>query len=190
VRAAGSLLVVACACARPSSPAPIQNSVATTTKLVAIENVPALGIATVTGAKHDCRPSAVVRRHFAGREVIACGPLAYDASKPALANARTCIEKALADEQPFLFEAQVQGIDSEVAGGLMGVVEKDGLATYEMMFDSDPCGGSCPERGVTTISRCTRITRDVSNPAACAINVMHCFRCDGSRIVEQCRFGG
>jgi len=190
VRAAGTLLVVACACATATQPEPLHNVAVSKTPLVAIENVRPLAIEKVAGAKHDCRLSSVVRRHFAGREVIACGPLAYDAGKPAIAGARECIEKALADGQPFLFEAQIQGIDSEVAGGLVGVVEQDGLATYELMFDSDPCGGSCPERGLTTISRCARVTRDVSNPEACAVNVMHCFRCGAPRIVEQCRFGG
>lgn len=179
--------VVASACARRPPPEPLRNTAPS--RLVAIEHVPGLAIPSLGGAARDCRPSQVVRRRFAGEGVIACGALGIDEPPAAVAAARTCVERALADGQPFVVEAEVQGIDSTVAYGLVGIVEHGVLATYRVIFDSDPCGGGCPDRGATTIDRCTQLARDVTRAEACAGDVVRCFRCDGARIVEQCRFG-
>jgi hypothetical protein len=181
------LLVVACACTRPPANEPLQN--AAPSLLVAIENVPTLAIERVRDAKRDCRPSHVIRKRFAGRQVIACGALTLKASKPELAAAKACTERALADEQPFLVEAEQMGTDSIVTRTLLGIVEKGVLETYLVDFDSDPCGGSCPNGGLTTVERCGRMRADVSNPEACAIDVTRCFRCETQKRVEICRFG-
>lgn len=100
-----------------------------------------------------------------------------------------CVERALADGQPFLVETDGQGTSSTIAYGLVGVVEDGELVTYTMTFDSDPCGGSCPDHGVTAIERCVRARRDVSNPEACALNVTRCFRCEREQLVVRCEFG-
>ena len=170
------VVAVVCACTRPPAPAAPPLANAASSSLVAIDRVPPLEIAAVPGAKHDCRPSQVIRRQFAGHAVTPC-------------STRECVEQALVDGQPFLVETNGQGIDSVIAYGLVGVVDGSGLATYSMMFDSDPCGGSCPDRGSTTLERCARTTIDVTNPDACTVDVTRCFRCDGARIALRCVFG-
>jgi hypothetical protein len=181
-------LVALCACARATQPDPLSNW-AHSTKLVAIENVKPLPFDLDTSLKRDCRPSSVIRRRFRGETVIACGPVEIDAKPEELRVARECVEKALADQQPFLLEVENEGIDSHVASGVLGVVEKGELAVYQMTYDSDPCGGSCPDRGLTTIERCSRIVRDVTNPEACAVNVNRCFHCEAAKVIELCRPG-
>lgn len=170
------LVVAACACTRPPAPAATPIANAAPSSLVAIDRVAPLAIAAVPGAKRDCRPSQVIRRRFAGQAVTPC-------------NTSECVERALADGQPFLLETTQQGIDSTIAYGLVGAVDAGELVAYYMLFDSDPCGGSCPDRGSTTIDRCTRLVRDITHPDACAVNVTQCFRCDGARTVERCEFG-
>jgi len=182
-------LVALCACTRATQPDPISNAAHVPAKLVAIENVKPLPFDLDPSLRRDCRPSSVIRRRFKGEAVLACGPVEVFAKPEALRVARECVEKALADEQPFLLEVQNEGIDSNVASGLLGVVVRGELAVYQMTYDSDPCGGSCPDRGLTTIEQCKRIVRDTSNPEACAVNVNRCFHCEAASVIELCRPG-
>jgi len=180
-------LLVAAGCAR-SAPEPLRNAAAVDARFRPIEQVPSLALDAYAGAARDCRPSVVVRRRFAGNQVMPCGPVSVDAEPRAVANARGCVADALAHDQPFVLEQQVLGIDSSVARGLVGVIEDGRLVVYTTLYDSDPCGGSCPDRGMTMVERCGRVTSG-SNAAACAVDATRCFECVAPVSVEVCRFG-
>ncbi len=185
-----ALLVALAACTRSAAPEPPHNVAPSPSKLVPIEEVAPLDLPIWHGAARDCRPSQVIRHRFAGKTVIACGPLDVDSPAPAIETARRCLATALADGQPFLHELSNQAIDTTSARGLVGVIERGELVTYQFLYDANPCGtGDCPERGSTEIERCDRLVRDPSRPDACAIDLTRCYRCEGARQVEVCRFG-
>jgi hypothetical protein len=151
--------------------------------LVPIEHVPGLTMPRYDRAERDCRLSAVARRRFAGAKVEPCG--AYDLAESPEASARdgdtarTCVEAAIAAKQPFIAEKQVQGIDSGVARGIVGVLEHGELAIYALSYDSNPCGGGCPEAGHTQVRHCTKLAFADGCPDPFA-----CFECDGDELVD------
>jgi len=148
-------------------------------------------------AERDCRPSAVARRRFAGAAVRACG--VYDlATEADWEHARDykavakrvrplvdCAATAIAAKRPFVVEQQVAGTDSGVAYVLVGVLESGKLAIYSLSYDSNPCGGGCPERGHTTVRRCDKASEP---PAAECAELVECFHCGGPAI-EECEYG-
>jgi hypothetical protein len=142
-------------------------------------------------AKWDCSISSVVRRRFAGTSVKPCGVFprretteleAQDDTK-----ARTCIEAALAAKQPFVVEKEVHGEDSQVAHALVGVLEKAKLVMYVFSYDSNPCGGGCPERGHTIVERCESFA--LSDPACPSSSLFNCLECKPATLVDDCIFG-
>lgn len=177
----------------PPPPPPTPVAIDAGAGMMPIEKVPGFDREPLPGAKHDCRISSVVRRRFAGAKVKPCGtfPLretrdsALDAKDDA--KARTCIEAALVAQQAFVAEKELHGTDSGVARAIVGVLEKGKLVQYYLGFDSNPCGGGCPERGHTTVERCD--TFALSDPS-CPINsLFDCVVCKPATLVEDCIFG-
>jgi len=166
---------------------------------VPIENVPGLQMGGYAKAQRDCRPSVVARRRFAGVAVRACGVIAlatdddwehardYKAVAKKIRPLVDCAAVAIAARRPFIVEQQVAGTDSGVARGLVGVLENGTLAVYALLYDSNPCGGGCPERGHTTVSRCDEAT---AAPAAECAELTECFHCNLERTLEDCEYGG
>jgi len=180
---------------KPPPPPPAPVAIDAGTGLIPIEKVPGVDREPLPGAKHDCRISSVVRRRFARANVKPCGTFPLRETRdPALdlkddAKARMCIEAALAANQPFVAEKELQGTDSGVARAIVGVLEKGKLVKYYLNFDSNPCGGGCPERGHTSVERCD--TFALSDPS-CPINsLFDCVACKPSTAtpVEDCIFG-
>ena len=60
-----------------------------------------------------------------------CGSLPLGTLGPALQNARTCMARALARDEPFILEEEVAGRD---INALVGVRERDRLAVYQLYF--------------------------------------------------------
>jgi hypothetical protein len=181
-------LVLACQQSKPAPPPPPAPADALS-ELVPIEKVPGLPFDGYDKAQRDCRPSSVARRHFAGARVKPCGtlPLHADFSEATDVTARPCIESALAAKQPFIAEKQLRGTDSAVARGFVGVLEHGELVVYALYFDSNPCGGGCPEAGHTSVHRCR--TFKVPKVTADCNDLFDCTECGGDEIadvVEDC----
>jgi len=156
---------------------------------VALAKLPGLLIERPPWAERDCRLSSVLRARFGRVEVEPCGALTYEASREALDAARACVERAVTAGRPFVYEQQVAGTDSAADMGLLGVIEQGKLVTYEAHHDSDPCGGDCPERGHTRLSRCQSLgvpeTLD-----GWERYVGDAYRCNEPTLLEDCVFGG
>jgi hypothetical protein len=168
---------------------------------VPIEKVPRLAMKAYPQAARDCHPSAVARRRFAGSVVRACGSLSivtdedwergrdYRAVARRLRPALDCASAAIAAHHPFIVEQQVAGTDSAVARGLVGVLEGGKLVVYSVHYDSNPCGGGCPEDGHTTVMRCDD---HAATPDTDCSEVDQCFHCagrDDKSVVEDCVYG-
>jgi hypothetical protein len=160
-------LLLLAACSRPAANEPVR-----VTTPIAIERVPPLA---VTG---NCQPSELVRKHFAGQTVLPCGTLPHpkDVTEQAVAHARSCVEQALAAKQPFLVEGFEWGTSATLAGGYIGVTENGAFALYMMSFDS---------ASSTTITRCRQLTKG-KDADTCAADIMECFECDATDVVQRC----
>jgi hypothetical protein len=149
-----------------------------------IEDIPGLDMGGYDQARQDCRLSAVARRAFAGARVRACGTIDLGGSGTLPPLVR-CVTAALAAGRPFIAEQQIQGIDSGVAEGLVGVLDGSGLALYGLSYDSNPCGGGCPERGHTTVVRCDRLTPVGGDCTSLGEDCFACVRHAGSASVRE-----
>ena len=67
------------------------------------------------------------------------------------------------------------------------MLESGKLAIYALSYDDNPCGGGCPQRGHTTVSRCDEAT---AAPASDCAELTACFHCNLGRTVEECVYGG
>ena len=157
---------------------------------VAIEIQPGLVQPRPEGSEKDCRISQVIRRRWAGAVVKSCGALTLrDTPEQERADdelARPCITGALAAKQPFVVEREVRGTDSGVARAIVGVMEGAKFQVYALSFDSNPCGGGCPERGHTLVVKCEDFK--LVPIGACPF-MFECFECTSETPVEDCRFG-
>jgi hypothetical protein len=135
----------------------------------------------------DCTVAGVNAAHARGHQPIDCGALEPGSSADARRQARQCVTDALAGGRPFVFRETLRGIDSTIQSGYFAVPEHGQLAVFGVDYDSDPCGGGCPQRGGSRISRCSRLTP--SNPANgdCQHTVTKCFVCQGAVAAERCQ---
>lgn len=74
-----------------------------------------------------------------------CGRLSAWASDGERAASQACVDQAIVAGTPFAVSWELFGVDSEVAEGLVSL--GSGEAAYSVGYDSDPCGGGCPEEG-------------------------------------------
>lgn len=175
------------ACERGApSPVPAPPSVAPRDALKRIEDVPKVADYRDPKSPYDCTVISAMQTYFAGTRVESCGMLETDAAPEAMAATTACVEKAIAATRPVIFAQAVQGTDSGVAVANLARMENGKYVGYEAHFDSDPCGGSCSDRGWTRIARCTSAPR-VST--TCPDRRGTCLLdCEGL-IVESCRNG-
>jgi len=175
------------ACERGApSPVPAPPSVAPRDSLKRIEDVPKLANYRDEKSPYDCTVISAMQTYLAGARVESCGMLEIHATPEAVSATTACVEKAIAATRPVIFAQAVQGTDSGVAVATLARMENGKYVGYEAHFDSDPCGGSCSDRGWTRIARCTSAPR-VST--ACLDRRGTCLlECDGS-LVETCRNG-
>jgi hypothetical protein len=137
----------------------------------------------------DCSALSVLKQASAGISVTRCGELAADATPAQIADALRCVTDAVATNQPFVVHQWVRGIDSLVGIGALGRISGGAFVVDELDYDSDPCGGSCPERGHTDVTECAKYTR--TSRSDCARNMLaECFACDGKRDAGSCVQGG
>jgi len=180
---------LACACGRAENTvSPPQNHATADPKIsgtVAIDHIPALPLQGFDHGARDCRLSAVTRRRFAHHELVPCGELSLDVEHSEIEDARRCVADAISHHEPFLVEQHIQGIDSEIAVGLVGLVDGGVPRYFELDYDGDPCGGSCPQRGGTHIRACSTLTR-VDD---CLYELAVCWRCPDHAATETCAFG-
>ena len=139
------------------------------------------------GTRFDAEPPAVVRERFAGRRARSCGLVETNATGTARAAARACVGASVAAQVPFAWIEKRQGTDSGFASGYVGVREADGYQLYALRYDSDPCGGSCPEDGQTSLERCERI---VPASESCLRPGAPCFACAGVVTLEDAWVAG
>jgi hypothetical protein len=207
VRRGALLLVAAAACGEPAGPVaapqPLRNEApppagSAGPRELPIEQIPGLAFDEDADAKQDCRPSQVARRRFAGIAMRACGPFDPTAGSDwehardytwVAAKLRPridCAVAAIAAQRPFILEERVPGTDSAVADSVVGVLEHGKLVVYSLRYDSNPCGGGCPDRGHTDVYRCEQATSEA--PAATCAQPAECFHC-GLETVDACAFG-
>jgi len=111
-------------------------------------------------------------------------PLARIQDVPAFAAGRDCMLRALRARSPFSVSWPQRGIDSVVRTGWVAIDDAGRYRVYQLHYDSDPCGGGCPERGHTSIHRCRRLL-----PIPKCENVVEalCFHCEPMDSFEACR---
>jgi hypothetical protein len=171
-------LLVAAACGEPSpAPPPVAPS------NVADPTV-ARPFTIDRSALADCSSLTVLKHATAGATVMPCGELDADATTAQLADALRCVANAVTGNQPFAFHQWVQGIDSQVGIAMLGRISGGAFVIDELEYDSDPCGGGCPEKGHTDVVECSKSTR--SGSADCTRIMTECFTCDGKRDVASC----
>ncbi len=78
--------------------------------------------------------------------------------KAELSAVRNCVLDSLRTAAPFHVTFDVWGIDSTVGEGVIGHRVGDRLVVEHLEYDSDPCGGSCPEKGASWSRRCGVVT--------------------------------
>jgi hypothetical protein len=101
-----------------------------------------------------------------------------------------CVADAIARARPFVFHEALAGMDSAIERGLVGVVRDGTFVTYALKYDSDPCGGSCPQNGGTHIAECRPLVPLDPPTTDCANGVTFCFECKDPVRADGCRRGG
>jgi hypothetical protein len=172
------------ACENHTPPPPPQPAPAISNDgLTRIEDLPKLADHRDPKTPYDCTITSALQGFAPGTRVVACGMLERDATPAALDAMNACVERALARAQPLVFGQAIQGTDSGIADAILVRSEQGRLVAYEARFDSDPCGGSCDDRGGTRIVRC-----GAPRPGTGCYEMRTCLQCDGE-IVETCRHG-
>lgn len=174
------LAIVSCGSHEEAKPAPPP-----TNGEVAFGELPALSGGFV--GRYDTTLSTVVRERFGAMRGRSCGVLEIEASGADVAAAKACVADALATKHPFVLIQRVQGTDSGVERGLVGVADAGRFTVYWLSYDSDPCGGGCSERGGTIMYRCTAVS-----PIAEACrdpSILDCHACEGRMAVDSWHAG-
>lgn len=129
--------------------------------------------------RQDCRPEAVIARRLGGQAVIDCGDLNPGSTADARERARVCVATALAGKRPFRAVEYLQGIDSEVGFGVYATTRNGAFQPFTISYDSDPCGGGCPDRGHADITVCKHlVAKDpAQTPCHDRRNLIDCFDC-------------
>ncbi|HEY1546284.1 MAG TPA: hypothetical protein VGG28_00620 [Kofleriaceae bacterium] len=136
----------------------------------------------------DCTPRSVLAQATIGLAATRCADLAADATPAQAGAALHCVADAVAHQTPFVFHQMVQGIDSSGGFGMLGRMSAGSFVVDELWYDSDPCGGSCPERGHTDVVECAGYARN--RETDCRPTLHECFTCDRKRMVATCVAGG
>jgi hypothetical protein len=174
-----SLWLVVAACASPSA-RPIEPS-----NTVDVNDPNAAHPFTIDrAALPDCTARSVLEHAIIGLSVIRCADLAADSTPAQAAAALRCIADAVARKRPFAFLQSVNGIDSGGGFGMMGRMTNGAFVVDELDYDSDPCGGSCPERAHTIVVECGSYVRN--RETDCRPTLRECFTCDHKRDVAEC----
>ena len=137
----------------------------------------------------DCTITNVLKEKTAGLRLKSCGDLDYDAMPLAREVAFHCVADAIATARPFVFHEALAGMDSAIERGLVGVVRDGTLVTYALKYDSDPCGGTCPQNGGTHIDECQPLVPLDPPTTDCANGVTFCFECREPVRADGCRRG-
>lgn len=137
----------------------------------------------------DCRASTLLAQRTAHKRVLACGEL-WSGSMP-VEKERTyrCIADAVANSRPFVFHETLPGADSAIERGVLGLTKNGAFVTYSLRYDSNPCGGGCPQNGGTSIVECRPLTPIDPIPADCSYDILDCFDCKDRGDIERCRRG-
>jgi hypothetical protein len=67
---------------------------------------------------------------------------------------------------------------------MLGRMTNGAFVVDELDYDSDPCGGSCPDRGHTLVVECASYVRN--RETDCRPTLRECFTCDGKHDVAEC----
>lgn len=179
------VLVAGCQDSRKTNPPPPRPAVALDST-IPISSVPWTGEDRDPKPPYDCTMVPALAMYFPGLRVENCGVLEIEATDAQKSAAKKCVEAAVAGRRPFLFVQRVQGEDSGVLRAFLARMEGSDYVAYEASYDSDPCGGGCPERGHTYLSRCKG---PPTVPKLCDERVAACIECDDHEIIDQCAHG-
>lgn len=134
----------------------------------------------------DCTLFTVENAMVVGTSIPSCGALEPDASRHPNGSAFHCISNAVTRAQPFRFTQEAFGIDSAVETGFVGLWKDGNYVVYSLHYDSDPCGGSCPQRGGTRVREC-RPLHALDPGGGCEKgHVEECFECERQVSVGAC----
>jgi hypothetical protein len=181
------VLCAICGCEQRETTATPPPSIAPLDPTVRIEDVPKFAEYRDRKTPYDCTIISALQARFAGTRVETCGALGVDATPEAKAASIKCATRALEAARPVLFAQAWHGTDSAIAGAGLARFEHGTYVAYSAIFDSDPCGGSCSERGWTRIVRCQSAPRLSADCPADGLGT-GCLECEGPP-VESCRNG-
>jgi hypothetical protein len=174
-----SLWLLVAACASPTTPP------AAPSNTVDANDPNAVHRFTIDrAALPDCTARSVLEHAIIGVSVIRCNDLGADATPAQAADALRCITDAVARKRPFAFVQSVNGIDSGGDFGMLGRMTNGAFVVDELDYDSDPCGGSCPEKGHTVVTECGSYVRN--RETDCRPTLRECFTCDHKHDVAEC----
>lgn len=156
-----------------------------------LADIPVLDLPAPRDAKRECRLSQVVRARFGAYPVIACGRFDEDASGSRQDDARLCLDRAIRERTPFLYETRPDGIDVTLGEAMFGVIEHGEQVLYRAHYVSNRAGAMCDEpicksAGFTTIERCAAFDRVITSPESCAREAADCFQCLSPEVVHAC----
>jgi hypothetical protein len=182
VRSCGFALVIALvACDQGERPSPAPTVVVAP----GFEDLPAFPKPWTDKFPYDCSITGVFEKLLPSIQVETCGLLALDAKEADHTAAVDCMKRAEAARRPYLLAREFQGIDSAIARARLVTFESGSRVMYEAMYDDNPCGGSCGERGGTYVTRC-RVAPDGSNLFT---SKWWEKQCEDGDIVESCAVG-
>lgn len=182
VRSRGFALVIALAACDQGERRPPEPSV---TVASGFKDLPAFPEPSTDKMPYDCSITGVFEKLLPAVHVETCGLLGPDATESDRAAAVDCMKRAGSSRRPYFLAEEIQGTDSVLARAHLISFEGDVRVMYEADFDSDPCGGSCGDRGGTEVRRC-RLAPEASNVFA-SNRWEH--ECEDGEVVESCAFG-
>lgn len=99
-----------------------------------------------------------------------------------VAAVQVCMLDALRTATPFHLTLDQRGIDSDVGEGFIGHRVAGQLVVEHLGYDSNPCGGGCPENGSSWSSRCGTVTFGACDDPTRDF----CFACDDRTPLHVC----
>lgn len=113
--------------------------------------------------------------------VLDCGHPAGGAG-PAWDDAHDCVVQAVREQLPFIVQWERSGIDSRVAGALIGWVSDTGWPYEWFSYDGDPSGGGGEDMPVTSSESC----EDVVDLGEACSGLQLCVGCVGAIPASRC----
>ncbi len=145
-----------------------------------------LALVVATSSCSDDDESCLIEDRLAAladTDATNCGVVAADADDAEFNAAHDCVATALANQQTFKVQWDLQGIDSRVSRALIGKAAGPGLQFQLLSFDGDPGGGGGVGNPHTTTFLCSNL---IDEGQCGDMRTSLCFDCVNSSITDEC----